>query len=215
MKGAQAGQPASSWRRWAWVAPALAAAALAACGSSPATRYYTLEAIPAPAAASASVAPAASRPPLRVRSVKVPPAFDRLELVEETGPGQIDIRDFDHWAAPLPRLARQALAQNLAARLPKDKLVFPGAPWPEGAADLSVDVLSFQASGGQAVMLASWTIRWPPPSSDAAAPPPLGQQLRLQTATGGDAAAHARAWSDLLAQLADQVAAAWTKTAAQ
>ncbi len=208
-------------------AMALVAAVLASagCASSPPTRYYTLEAVapgtPAQVVQVARRAAGTAVPPLRVRAVQIPPALDRPELVREVAPGQIDIREFDHWAAPLGRMSRQALHENLAARLPPGTLALPGAPLSDAAGELTVDILSFKLDNGSATMVLDWALRWPVPAAlpasrsvtPAPAPTPVpavvqpGGQLRLETPAGSDAGATARAWSALLAQLADTVAA--------
>lgn len=176
---------------------------LAACASSPATRYYALTA-PAPAAPAASAASYAGLP-IEVRAVQVPPAMDRLELIRELSPGEFAVLDFDHWAAPLGRLARQALSEDLVQRLPKDRVVVPGAAWPAERASLSVDVLSFDKRDGQASMVASWALSQPPASG--AAPAPIGATVRVVAPASADAAGTAQAWSLLMAQVADRIAA--------
>lgn len=184
---------------------------LAACSTSAPIRYYSVEPVP-PMAASGAEAPLASAaydgPPLQVRAVRLPPANDRPELTTEVTPGEWQIRDFDHWIAPLDRLARQALSEDLAARLPPGRLVFPGAAYPPTGADLTVDILSFELRDGVAKMVLSYTVR---ERANAAtrnsAPSRMGAQLRLQTTVGEGAGSTSRAWSRLLGQLADQVAA--------
>lgn len=181
--------------------PALALAlalALSACAGSPSTRYFTVA-----AASGSSPAPAHyAGPPVEVRQVQVPPAFDRLEMVRERGPGQLEVLDFDHWAAPLGRLARQALTEDLAARLASGQVVVPGAAWPGPRAVLTVDILSFANRDGSAVMSLSWTLQ--PPADRAG--PALASTLQLRTPAGAGAAADARAWSELMGQLADRIA---------
>lgn len=183
-------------------------------------------------AASGAKAPLASAaydgPPLQVRAVRLPPANDRPELTTEVTPGEWQIRDFDHWIAPLDRLARQALSEDLAARLPPGRLVFPGAAYPPTGADLTVDILSFELRDGVAKMVLSYTVREranaatrnsapsqptmrdgspSQPTMRDGAPSRMGAQLRLQTTVGEGAGSTSRAWSRLLGQLADQVAA--------
>jgi hypothetical protein len=207
-------------RQGALAAALIAAAVLPGCGTTAPTRYFTLEAV-APVATRGDPAARGTAyrgPPLQVRVVRIPPALDRPELVRELAPDQVEIREFEHWAAPLGKLARQALTENLAARLPPDRLVFPGASTPAPGADLTVDVLSFKVANGMAAMVLTWTVRPSSVAADAAALPhpraPVGALLRLQTPAGDDAAARARAWSDLLAQLSDRVIADLASAAA-
>lgn len=183
------------------------ALSLAACASSSTTRFHTLQ----PVAASAPAADYAG-PPLQVRSVAVPAALDRAELLREVSPGQFEVRDFDHWAAPLPQLAKSALSADLALRLPPGKLAFPGAPWPAAGAELSVDIQSFRIHGGTATMQLSWSLRPRAGSPTAQALPPLGAQLQLEVAAGIDAdngaGTTSQAFSALLGQLTDRIVSA-------
>lgn len=175
-------------------------AMLAACAGSPATRYYTVAPVPGVPAGSPY-----RGPPIEVRSVQVPPAMDRLEMVRTLAPGQLAVLDFDHWAAPLGQLVRQALTEDLAERLPKDKVAIPGAGWPQGRAALTVDILSYGNLDGRASLALSWALRAPAPASGDA-PAPVGATLRVEVPAGTDAASTARAWSELMGQVADRIA---------
>ena len=184
---------------------AAGAGVLAACGHSAPTRFFTLDPV-APAAPSAV---AYAGPPLKLTSVNIPPALDREELVSELSGGEVQVHDFEHWEAPLGQIARQAMIQDLAARLPAGAVLGPAAPGGAGVATLSADIVSFQAGPGPATLQAGWSLTLPG-LPDAPAPrvwrAPLAQ---LQApAAGGDGAATAQAFSALVAQLSDQIAAA-------
>ena len=178
------------------------AALLTACASGSSVSYHGLEPI-----APSAVAAAYDGPVVQLMSVQLPAGIDRDELVQELEPGRFQVLDGDHWIAPLGRLARQTLGANLAARLPPGRSAYPGAVWPAAGAQLAVAVLSFSVQGGQAAMQVSWSVR-APNSTDGVAPDVLrGAQLALQTPSGRSPTAIARAWSQLLAQLADRITA--------
>ena len=188
------------------VLPALALVLqLSACASSAPTRFHTLQTVPAtpPTVGYAG-------PPLQLRSVAVPAALDRAELLREVGAGQFEVRDFDHWAAPLPQLARTTLSEDLALRLPAGKLVFPGASWPAAGAELKVDIQSFRITHGSATMQLSWSLRQRAGSESrkASQANTLGAQLQLQVPASAGAGATSQAFSALLAQLADRIVGA-------
>ena len=188
--------------RAAYAACAIGAVLLAACASGSAVSYHGLEPI-APRAAAAAY----DGPVVQLAAVQLPAGVDRDELVQELAPGRFQVLDGDHWLAPLGRLARQTLAADLAARLPPGRSAFPGAAWPVAGAQLSVAVLSFSVRDGQAEMRASWSLR-PLGNPTSTAPEALrGAQLALQTPSSSSPAAIARAWSELLAQLADRITA--------
>ena len=180
------------------------AAVLVACASPP-TRFFTLDPV-APAQATAS---AYTGPAIKVLAVHIPPELDREELVDETTPGEVKVHDFEHWSAPLGESARQTLIQDLAARLPAGQALSPSAPGGDGAALLTVDVLSFHVGPQGAVMQAAWSAALPPGGLQTAPPvtirAPLSQLQSQGVAAGG--AGTAAAFSALLGQLADQIAA--------
>ena len=181
-----------------------AALILGACASPP-TRFFTLDAAPGAAAAPAT---AYAGPALRVRAVHIPDALDRAELASEPHAGIIAVNDFAHWAAPLGRLARAALSEDLAARLSAGAVATPEAPLPAGGCDLTVDILSFNVVEGQARMQVSWALI--PGAGGHAAPPVI---LALDgPAPGTRAEAVAAGLSGLLGALSATMAESLTRT---
>jgi uncharacterized lipoprotein YmbA len=178
-------------------AMALAACPLAACHSA-ATRIYSLE-----TAAPATRIESYQAPALRVDTLNVPAGWDRLELLSLSATGTLQIDDFDHWSAPLPQLARQILSEDLDQRLPSGAVIFPRLPKSSGASGLDVDILEFTMSGSRAAMRASWLIV-----------PALGSQSAKRSVASFqtpviavEPSAIVRAWSVLMGQLADRIAA--------
>jgi uncharacterized protein len=175
----------------------IAALALCACHSAP-TRIYDI-----------SPAPPLTRmdnyqsPPIRIDTVDVPPGWDRIEILTPKAGGELKIDDFDRWSAPLTQVIRQVLSADLAARLPSGAVIYPHLPKPGSALGVNVDILDFVIGSAQSSMSASWVI------TPAAGP----QAARRNVATlnnpvaATDAAAVARAWSELIGQLADRIAA--------
>ena len=175
-------------------------ALLAGCASAP-TRFFTLDPV-APAQPSAAAYPG---PPVKVLAVNIPPALDREELVSETAPGEVKVHDLEHWAAPLGLTARQVLVQDLAGRLPAGAVLGPASPGGDGVATLSVDVVSFHAGPEGAQMQASWNAALP----GVAGPQVFRSTLMTLQAAGASpgGAGAARAFSALLGQVSDQIAA--------
>jgi len=180
------------------------AAALAGCGHSPPTRFFTLDALP-PTGGSA-VTPYAGLP-VRLDSVHVPSALDRVEIVRQLAPNELDVSDQNHWGAPLGELARRALTQDLANRLAPGAVIFPDAPKPAPAQDLVIDILDIQTQGGGVTMLASYTLIPSVAAPGQAKPTSVQRQVTLTLPQASPAAAdQADALSRLLAQLADRIA---------
>jgi len=183
--------------RMTWWAIGCACTLLAACHSAP-TRVYTLETT-APAARMETY----QAPALRVDALSVPAGWDRIEILSPSAAGRLQISDFDHWSAPLAQIARQALSADLGQRLPSGSVIYPRLPKPGGALGVNVDILEFSIVGSNASMQASWVIT-PAAGSQSAK---RNEALLHDSMTSTDPAAVARAWSELIGQLADGIAA--------
>jgi len=182
----------------------LAASALASCAGAQ-TKFYTLDAAPAAGPVQSGYA----GPPIRVDAVHIPPALDRPELVRETAQNHLTVSDNDHWAAPLGEMVRRTLTQDLSARLPAGKVIFPDAPKPPGSAGVVIDILAITPAGSDVVMDVSWTILSPSAKPEQASRPAAEQHMaRLTTPQGAKGvAANAAELSDLTSQLAQAIAA--------
>ena len=175
----------------------IAALALCACQSAP-TRIYDLN--PAPPATRTDTY---RSPPLRIDAVHAPPGWDRIEILTPTAGGGLKIDDFDRWPAPLTQVIRQVLSADLDARLPSGSVIYPHLPKPGNALGIDVDILEFSIVSSQSSTSVSWVIT-----------PAAGPQAARRNVTtlhnpvaSTDAAAVARAWSELIGQLADRIAA--------
>lgn len=167
------------------------------CQSAP-TRIHTLE-----TATSAVRVDSYQAPPLRIDAVHVPLGWDRVEILSPTATGELKIDDFDRWSAPLAQLVRQVLSGDLETRLPPGMVIYPHLPKPVGALGINVDILEFSLSSSQGSMSVGWSTT-PAEGSQGA----RRDVAQLHTpVTNSDPAAVARAWSILLGQLADRIAA--------
>lgn len=141
---------------------AIVAAALfiAACSTTPPTRYYALE----------TVAPAQSPPAVprtgqagttvAVRTVAVPAAVDRPQIVVRAGDSRVNLDEFNRWAGPLRDEIARVVAGNLAAEL-GTPVVTVSAALP-ATSDLVVllDVQRFDAKTGDGVEVdVVWIVR--------------------------------------------------------
>jgi uncharacterized lipoprotein YmbA len=170
---------------------------LAACGHTAPTRYFSLAAVP-PAAASD---PTAGPVNLGRLSVRWPPAFDRLEVVQPTGSVNVQVDELTRWSAAPGELAAAALAEDLRARLPSLTLT-PAASVPSSdALDVAVEVIGLDVQEGAYRLTASVVI------DDAAGATRSRRTFTVSTPeTGAGPAAEAKALSGLLAAVADRIA---------
>ncbi len=181
------------------LAALLAVAALAGCGSSPKSNFYTLSS-GAPAAQAASSAPFS----VAIGMVTIPDVIDRPQIVTRSGANQVTINEFARWAEPLQSEIPRVIADNLTREL-NGALV---STYPQSAninADCKVliEVQRFDSAPGDAATVeVLWTVR--PAKGEAKS----GRSVARE-ATGGagyDAlvAAHSRA----LASVSRDIAAA-------
>lgn len=134
----------------------LACSLLAACGSTPPVRYYTLGAL-APAGSAA----VGSGPSLVVGPVGVPASIDRLLIVRQVDGARADVADGHRWAAPLKTEIARRVAVELARRSGNGRIVaWPQSSIAEPEMSLPIDVLRFDAEGFEKVSLeVVWTLR--------------------------------------------------------
>jgi uncharacterized protein len=170
---------------------------LCACHSAP-TKIYTIDAV-SPATRTTTY-PA---PPLRVDTLNIPASWDRIEILTVSATGALEIHDFDHWSAPLAQMARQALSNDLDQRLPPGSVIYPRLSKSSGALGVNVDILEFSVAASQAKMRASW---WVVPTGGMANAKRNATSLSTSLSSA-EPAAVARAWGELLGQLADHIAA--------
>jgi uncharacterized lipoprotein YmbA len=180
-----------------WVIGGAAAVMLGACHSAP-TRIYGLDpAVPA------TRIDTYHAPVLRVDTLNVPASWDRIEILSISADGTLAINDFDHWSAPLAQIVRQTLSDDLDRRLPSGSVIYPRLPKSDSASGIDVDILEFTVVASQASMRASWLIV---PATGSQSPKRGVASLQGSiTSTGPAAVAHA--WSELIGQLADHIAA--------
>ena len=173
-------------------------------GSSPKTRFYTLDALTAP---NASGAPARLTHPVTVAAVHIPPSLDRREMVVHTDANSVAISGTDRWTGPLGPMMRRVLSEDLAARLSQESLILPDAPAPPDTRRIVVTVLRFgPAAGGDVVLDANWTV-----VGAAGGEPILRRDVQFREHRAArDGNAIAAAMSRLLGRLAGQIAGALT-----
>lgn len=178
-------------------------ALLAACGSSPAPRYYTLGS-EAPAAAPGE----ASAASVWVAPVTLPEAVDRPQLVVRVAPNRVAILDQHRWAEPLGGAIARTIAADLAALLGGARVSADSQHAADGAEiRVLVDVQRFESVPGRKVTIeALWSVR-----RSADAEPRRGRSLLSEAAAGPDydalAAAHGRALAALSRDIAQAIRA--------
>ncbi len=176
-------------------------AVLAAGCATPASRFYTLSTTPAPAGTPVAYSVA-------VGPVTIPAVIDRPQIVVSTSPNQVQLDEFNRWAAPLQSNIARVVADNLASILGTARVsLFPQTM--SAAADyrVAIQVQRFDTAPGDAASLeALWTITR---TKDGTAQ--TGRtSVRESSPSGGYdgvAAAHSRALASLSRDIADAIQA--------
>ncbi len=131
--------------------------ASAGCGTSPASRFYTLS----PTVRSDGVMTATVQPiALVIRSVQLPMEVDRPQIVTRTGENTLQLAEFDRWASPLRDSIPQLIADNLSALLQTDRVaVYPSRPGGSADGEVLVQITRFEGRlGGACALDAQWRV---------------------------------------------------------
>lgn len=131
--------------------------ALAACSSSPASRFYTLGAEATPATARTAAAPALL---IEVPPVDVPSQVAKNQMVVQTGPTQVQVLEQERWASLPGDEIRRALSSDLTQQL--GTIDVYGTAYPEGTPvyRVSMNVQRFESwPGSHALIDAVWSVR--------------------------------------------------------
>jgi len=176
-------------------------ATLAGCGSSPATRFYSLTAVsPITKTADRSSTPQLG---VGVRSVVLPAELDRPQIVTRTGPNTVNLAEFDRWSSPLRDSVANVIAENLSVSLPADRVAV--YPWPPGVSidyQVIVEVTRLHLRMDGPCALEAW---WRIQAKDQKS---VVGRSSLSDVAGSDYASVVAAKSRLLGALSDEIAAA-------
>jgi uncharacterized lipoprotein YmbA len=142
---------------------------LASCAISDPTQYFTLAQAPAPTAertATASTAESGvgqtTNVSVGVGPISIPTYLDRRQIVIRTGTDQLELSAFHRWAEPLEDGMARILAEEIAARVPTERVVT--FPWRGVAAraiqyQVVVTVVRFDGlQGGDVTLDTRWRI---------------------------------------------------------
>ncbi len=133
---------------------------IAACSTTPPTRYYALEAV-----APAQSPPAVPRTgqvgaTVAVRTVAVPAAVDRPQFVVRASDSRVNLDEFNRWAGPLRDEIARVVAGNLAAELGAPVVTVSAALPATSDLVVLLDVQRFDAKRGDGVEVdVVWIVR--------------------------------------------------------
>src|SRR5271167_3065770 len=87
------------------------ATAIAACGPTAPSRFYTL------GSTATAGAQLANPSPIMIGSVSIPASVDQPQFVVQVAPNRVEVDEFNRWAAPLTDSIARAVAGDLALQL--------------------------------------------------------------------------------------------------
>ena len=170
------------------------------CQSPRSSNYYVLVAIPPSATPSGD---ASQGPLLVVDPVVLPGYLERPQMVSRGDPGELNLSHDERWSEDLSQNVSRVLADDLAERIPSDRVgvLQPGSPQ-RGGTRLRVEISRFErGADGEVELVARWSLRQQDESE-----PHLTRRSTLRVATeGSETADTVRAMSQALAHLADEI----------
>lgn len=132
--------------------------AAAGCSRTAPARFYLLSDLPAAGIDVPSI-PAGSCFTLGIGPIEIPDYLDRPQLVTQVSPNEMQLGDFDQWAEPLGKMVMRTLADNLAALLCVENVVFYPAESAEVDHQIIVTVTRFHAlQDGTVTLSAQWQV---------------------------------------------------------
>lgn len=128
---------------------------LAACGSTPPSRYYMLS-------ADAMKAPTSDGVSVGVGPIQIPDYLKGRGMILGRDGNKLDISEFERWAEPLESGVLRVLLLNLASLLDTRQMtVFPWRADSVPEYGVSIGVVQFAARQDDALLVASWTVTKP------------------------------------------------------
>ena len=177
---------------------------LAGCAGSPPINLYTLSALGLPS--TDTRAPQSTPAVVAVGPVTLPDYIDRPQIVTRKSAHQLELAAYDHWAAPLYDMLPRVLIENLALRLPSDRVVsFPQVSEASFDYRVAVDVSRFDVDAtGESTLAARWQLY----SRSTPRALLIADELSRRRTDGQGYGSYAAALSAVLADLADRIAQA-------
>lgn len=129
---------------------------LAGCATSPDARFYLLESLPPEQPAASLSSPLV----LEIGPILFPDYLDRPQILLRSGPGRVQLAEFDRWSGNLETDFERVLIQDLNLRLPGLQLSRPGLrPANATPIQVAIEVVDFSGSpDGRARLSTRWQL---------------------------------------------------------
>lgn len=132
---------------------------LAGCGTSPTSRFYTLQSLTFPAKGDARMLKEAKFA-VALGPVEIPDYVDHAQIVTRTDQNQLRLAEFDLWGGSLKTDVNRVLVENLSALLMSDGVsVFSWRAYVPNTYKLLISIIRLDAVPGSKVSLkARWAV---------------------------------------------------------
>jgi len=182
------------------IAAAFVALAAAGCTSAP-SRFYTLN-----STATADGSPALSCV-VAIDPVSIPAEVDRSQFTVQVGPNQVEVNEFNRWAAPLNEAIARAIAGDLSVQLGTTRVASAQLANFNPDYRVAISIQRFDSVPGKSALVeALWVVR-----KQGAATAVSGRTIASETVTAASfevlTAAHSRALAKVSADIAAAIRA--------
>jgi uncharacterized lipoprotein YmbA len=187
----------------------VAALALAACTRSATPNFYTLSSTATPDGLPPTALAVAVGP------VSLPASVDRPQLVVRRGPNQVELQEFDRWAAPLDEAIARAVAGDLSVLLGTPRVAATPLAGFDPAYRVRIAIERFDAVPGEGVHVEALWVVEPAASRTPVAGRTAAQEPVQSPALAAVAAAQSRALAVVSADIAAAIRASARADGAQ
>ena len=174
---------------------------IAGCGTTPQSSYYLLS-------SPISDLPSGTEPAIGIGPIALPEYLNRNSMVFLRGGNELEIASFERWAEPLGDGVQRVLAMNLASML--DTQNVRAFPWARSRAPeyaVRLRIAGLDADENRARLVAEWALlTGGDPATEITRRLTRNETALTTDRPRGDAVA--QAYSDLLYQLSEEIAAA-------
>ncbi len=179
------------------IAAAFVALVAAGCTSAP-SRFYTLS-----STAATDGSPALSCV-VAIDPVSIPAEADRSQFTVQVGPNQVEVNEFNRWAAPLNEAIARAIAGDLSVQLGTPRVASAQLANFNPDYRVAISIQRFESvSGKSALVEALWVVR-----KQGAAAAVSGRTIASETVANESFDALTAAHSRALAKVSSAIAAA-------
>lgn len=176
---------------------------LAACGTSPPAKFYTLSSMPLEKP-NEKAAPSEKNTVIAIGPIEIPEYLDRMEIVARADNNRLNISEFDLWGGSLKTDISRVLVENIGILLDGDGLaVIPWKTSMTGSYRVPVIINRLDGIPGDTLTLKA---QWSLVDKDEKTPLTFREIIRAKPIKGSTYSAIVASMSEALADLSKSIA---------